>query len=355
MSRIIRPVVSPRGRVILLSGGTLWLIAAMLLSATPDGAVADEGPPGAAESLITAFEEVGGVGILYRPRVITDALEQVWIIDPETAQVARIGSIPNPVAELVIGRKGAGPGEFIRPRDLVVDGAGNIFVGDEDLGRISKFASDGTFLTSVALHKVSSLAIDSRGRILAYPGRDAALLQRFDNDLVGEEPLLEKTDAEMHRNVVGVLMAMDRNDRLYLLDQAGPRVVVYDRDMRQVDGWAVEAPGLLDAMESRRNQLEEKLKALGGGRIVALPGIQAMALDPMSGQVVFAYLVPQETGQGKVSRVASYSTTGVLGLVRQRSTKVHANAFAPGGYLLEADAEKVSVWRPPITSTSGAN
>ena len=61
MPRIIQPVVSPRGRVIVLTGATLWLIAAMVLSATPERASALPGEGAfAAAATLHSIESIAG-------------------------------------------------------------------------------------------------------------------------------------------------------------------------------------------------------------------------------------------------------------------------------------------------------
>ena len=84
MPRIIQPVVSPRGRVIVLTGATLWLIAAMVLSATPDGVGASTGDLTykMVTSPIHSLEELDGApGILFYPRVTADARGRAYVAD----------------------------------------------------------------------------------------------------------------------------------------------------------------------------------------------------------------------------------------------------------------------------------
>jgi len=353
MSRIIRPVVSPRGRVIVLSGATLWLVAAMLLSAAPDGASATEV---IAPTLVSSFEQIGGApGLLYYPRVFTDARGAIYVTDEGAARVIRLAGAAGPGAEadVVFGREGQGPGEMLRPHSVAVDSSGNVFVTDIQLGRINKYAADGAFVTSVVLPLVASVVIDAQDRVLAYPGRGEALLQRFSNDLGSDEPLLAKTDLLLHDSTLGVLMALDAEGRLYLLDQSGPRIDVYDHEMRRIGGWEIDAPGLRATIAQRL--AAAKAKAADG--TARISGIQAMALSPDGDELLFAYLI-KPSPEEKFTRVAVYSVDGEYRWSQDRDTRVYGAAFTAGGDLLEGDPETVRVWTsrgPQPTTTSSSN
>ena len=353
MSRIIRPVVSPRGRVIVLSGATLWLVAVMLLSAAPDGASATEV---IAPTLVSSFEQIGGApGLLYYPRVFTDARGAIYVTDEGAARVIRLAGAAGPGAEadVVFGREGQGPGEMLRPHSVAVDSSGNVFVTDIQLGRINKYAADGAFVTSVVLPLVASVVIDAQDRVLAYPGRGEALLQRFSNDLGSDEPLLAKTDLLLHDSTLGVLMALDAEGRLYLLDQSGPRIDVYDREMRRIGGWEIDAPGLRATIAQRL--AAAKAKAADG--TARISGIQAMALSPDGDELLFAYLI-KPSPEEKFTRVAVYSVDGEYRWSQDRDTRVYGAAFTAGGDLLEGDPETVRVWTsrgPQPTTTSSSN
>ncbi|HEX9700266.1 MAG TPA: 6-bladed beta-propeller [Acidobacteriota bacterium] len=339
--------------MIVLSGATLWLVAVMLLSAAPDGASATEV---IAPTLVSSFEQIGGApGLLYYPRVFTDARGAIYVTDEGAARVIRLAGAAGPGAEadVIFGREGQGPGEMLRPHSVAVDSSGNVFVTDIQLGRINKYAADGAFVTSVVLPLVASVVIDAQDRVLAYPGRGEALLQRFSNDLGSDEPLLAKTDLLLHDSTLGVLMALDAEGRLYLLDQSGPRIDVYDREMRRIGGWEIDAPGLRATIAQRL--AAAKAKAADG--TARISGIQAMALSPDGDELLFAYLI-KPSPEEKFTRVAVYSVDGEYRWSQDRDTRVYGAAFTAGGDLLEGDPETVRVWTsrgPQPTTTSSSN
>lgn len=352
MPRIIRPVVSPRGRVVVLTGATLWLIAAMALSATPEraGATPDEGR--FAATTLHSIERIAGEdAMLYYPRVFADRAAGVYVTDKATPRVVRLSVDLTPEATYGLG-EGAGPGEMLRPRAVAVDSRGNVFVSDVRLARISKFAADGTFLKSVATTAVASLVVDAEDRLIGYPSGGTELLQRFTNDLEEDERFLKKADRLQHSSPLGVLMAMDGEGRLYLLDQFSLRVGVYDRDMQQIAVWEVNAPLLEETIAARLAAALER--APGAAAELRLSGIQSMALDPSGRFLVMAYMMAP-SAEVSYSRVVWYSVDGELLHVEDRNDVVYASAVLAGGRIVEGSAESLRVLqRGPQPNTASS-
>lgn len=350
MPRIIQPLVSPRGRVIVLTGATLWLIAAMVLSATPERAGATPVGSGFAVTALNSIDKIDGEdAMLYYPRVFADGAAGVYVTDKATPRVVRLsGDLRTVEATYGLG-KGAGPGEMQRPRAVAVDSRGNVFVSDVALKRISKFAADGTFLKSIATTAVASLVIDAEDRLIGYPSGGTELLQRFTNDLEEDERFLKKVDRLQHSSPLGVLLAMDGGGRLYLLDQFSLRLGVYDRDMQQVAVWGVDAPLLRETVAMRLGAALE----IDPAAEVRLSGIQSMAIDPSGRYLTMAYMMTP-SAQVSHSRVVWYSVDGELLQVEDRNDVVYASALLAGGRIVEGSAESLRVleWGPQPNSAS---
>jgi hypothetical protein len=336
MSRIIQPVVSPRGRLIVLTGATLWLIAAMVLSATPDGATAS--PSGAVELMagnVEVIEQVGGTEeFLSWPRAIVSR-GQIFVADRGSNRVLRLDENLN--AELIIGREGAGPGEFQLPYDVAVDSRGNIFAVDTMLGRINKYAADGSFIRSIAVPNAATVLIDSKDELIVYPGAGDALLQRYSNDLEPGAALFEKRDERMHRMRMGVLMALDGQDRLIVLDQLDSTLTVYNAEMSPVLRWPVDGPGLQESIAAALASKRAKHPDYDGH----IPGFQAMALDAGGERLAFAYLI--RTPDGSFTRVAWFNIKGEFIGTEDRGNNVYATTVLPDGRLMEGSEEFLQV------------
>lgn len=338
MPRIIQPVVSPRGRVIALTGATLWLITSMLLSATPEGASAAPRAALGGSVLVDTFEEIEGApGLLVFPRIYTDAKGRVYVADKGEHRVIRLAEDAFR-ADVIYGREGAGPGELMYPRSVAADSNGNVFVTDQQLQRLLKYAPDGAFLKSVSAPRVVSVVVDSEDRVIVRPGRGNALLQRYTNDLEEDVVLLEKTDSQ-HDSPLGVLVVIDEADRLFLLDQSDLTVKVYDRDMHLVDEWPVDPPQLQETVAMRLAAARAKFP----DQIVRVDGVQSMALDPTGGHLVLAYLV-MPASDVKETKIAWYGFDGRLVLVEDRGEeRIFANAILPDGRILEGSPEHIRV------------
>jgi len=342
MSRIIQPVVSPRGRVIVLTGATLWLVAAMVLSAVPDGASAAPGILTAAHVLTTGaplvIEKIAGTDeILFRPNVVFDRRGGLFVADYGNHHVVQLND--DLTARTVFGREGAGPGEMQVPYGVAVDNDGNVFVADLALHRINKFAPDATFIKSVAAPQVTKLLIDSHDQLIVYPAPGPALLQRYSNDLEPGEELLQESDVQMHRSRMGVLMAMDERDRLFVLDQMELELTIYDRDMEVLQRWPVDGPELQESIT--RGLASAKANNPDGN--VRVPGFQSMALDPGGGHIAFAYLV-RRPNDVIFTRIVWYTTAGEQLATEDRGDLVFTNALLQDGRVVEGTAEELLVF-----------
>lgn len=340
MSRIIQPVVSPRGRVILLTGATLWLIAAMALSAVPDGAVAIPSNPAAVltNGDATFIETIDGTDeMLYFPNVVTDPHGGMFVADRGTNRVIRVNDRLG--ATGFFGRKGAGPGEMQIPYGAAVDSQGNVFITDVSLGRLNKFKADGEFVRSVAIPSVAQVLVDANDELIVYPAPGEALMQRYSNDLEPGEGLLEDTDPNTHRTRMGIFMALDGAGNLFVLDQVDRYVTVYDRDMNPVDRWLVDGDELEESVERRLANLRQR----NPDGAVRAPAFQSMALSPDGNHIAFAYQVRRSADE-IFTRVVWYSRDGFQIGTEDRGVQVLASAFLLDGRLIESTVEGLLVF-----------
>src|SRR5579859_2529503 len=80
---------------------------------------------------------------------------------------------------LTFGGSGSGPGRLQNASGLAIDGAGNVYVGDQQPGRIVKFNGQGQFLTSwpIGDYYPHALAADRLGNVYAVAN---GLIQKWD-------------------------------------------------------------------------------------------------------------------------------------------------------------------------------
>jgi sugar lactone lactonase YvrE len=79
------------------------------------------------------------------------------------------------------GEEGGGEGEFIDPRGVALDGAGNIYVVDAGNNRVQKFDDEGAFALEIVesqaadgdFGSLAGVAVDSEGNVFVVDeGRD---------------------------------------------------------------------------------------------------------------------------------------------------------------------------------------
>ncbi len=93
-----------------------------------------------------------------------DATGHIYVVCSREGEVRKLD--PEGKLELILGRKGAGPGELGMPMGVVFDGDGNVHVIEAGNRRISIFTPGGQFVRSVRLEPVGwplSFAVDSAG------------------------------------------------------------------------------------------------------------------------------------------------------------------------------------------------
>jgi hypothetical protein len=254
MSRIVRPLMSPLGRVGILGAATIWLVAIMAFS--PSAPVAAEATlfPDRAETTFRVEELEGLEDPLYGASILTaSSTGDLYVSDTGNNRVLQLRPTTDHGGVDVVqvfGSKGEGPGELKTPSGVAIDASGNLFVADDGLGRITKYAPDGTYLASVTQRGVSSIVVTSTGEVLAWPGEGEALLSRYSEDLTDAEPVLRKPNAG-YKAWTHSLFALDSEDNLYWLDNRQLVMRVFDRELNQVAEWPIDPPGLREDAEYR--------------------------------------------------------------------------------------------------------
>lgn len=101
----------------------------------------------------------------YRVRdVALDSHLYIYILDAGNHRVQKFDKNGNYLQ--TIGRKGQGPGEFVRPSNVFINSQDNLYVSEGR--RIQIFNSSGNFMKSIPLeNSISDFYVDSRGDIFA--------------------------------------------------------------------------------------------------------------------------------------------------------------------------------------------
>lgn len=340
MSRIIRPLISPTGRVITLTGATIWLVALVLLSPGAESAT----HPAEAYAVRTPdvqVESFAGVDDpLFKGRSLTPTRRgTILVTDTGNNRVLEVGGDDLDQAVRSFGSLGEGPGEMVAPYGTAIDGHGNVFVADAALGRVTKYSPEGDYLASVPHHGAASVLVTSDDEVLAWPGDGNAFLTRYSNDLEQMGTVLERTDPMRQRAFTDNLFAMDGEDRLYRLDQQSLTIHVHDgRDgYREIASWTIDVPGLRADIRARLQRLEDN------PTLNKLNPIKQMLLGSDGHRLALTY----HNGATGLTDVFVYRVDGRLDQVIHGLGYAYAATFDETGRLLAADNERLMRWSNP--------
>ena len=131
------------------------------------------------------------------------------------------------------GAYGEGDGEFVWPTAVAIDAAGNVYVADEWLNRITKFTADGEYVSKWGeagaaagqLNGPSGLAINSRGQMVVVDSKNNRV-QTFtlDGQFVSGFGSAGSGDGQFNMPW-GV--GLDSSDNIYVADWRNDRIQVF--------------------------------------------------------------------------------------------------------------------------------
>ena len=155
---------------------------------------------------------------------------------PETVP-SQVRSLPEGVTNVFKGAKGAGKGELDWPTGIAVDGSGNILVADTGNGRIEKFSSNGTFVTSIGQFEApNGIAIDRAGNIYVAEIGSKHRVQKLGPD--------GTFIAEWAPGLYGPRrIAIGPDDSVYVVDSGRNRIVKFSPDGQVLASWGSEGSG----------------------------------------------------------------------------------------------------------------
>lgn len=180
------------------------------------------------------------MGEFKNPRALFVSMDgKIFVSDAGNHRLQIFHADGTPLYEF--GGKGDRPGEFRNPCGVVVNSKGKIYVADEGNDRIQVFSNDGIFLyaygqggagdltndpAQAKLNGPTELAVDSRDRLYVVDN-EGTRIQMFDE----EGRYLARLDNSGERSVsFGKVtdVAVDENDNVYVADQKQNRLYIFD-------------------------------------------------------------------------------------------------------------------------------
>jgi tripartite motif-containing protein 71 len=164
----------------------------------------------------------------YPVQIAVDGAGNVYVTDQNTHCVHKLDAQGKYIKSW--GGPGAGDGQFVMPEGIAVDGAGHVYVCDRQNSRIQKFDSDGNFLAKWGkegsgdgeFHFPAAVAVDNEGNVFVADS-DNHRIQKF----TAEGKFLAKWgefgEAPGQFNVpLGI--AVDEDGNVYVSDSHNQRI-----------------------------------------------------------------------------------------------------------------------------------
>lgn len=202
-------------------------------------------PPGKLRRAVTG--ETAGpalVSELLRPLSLTVRAGQILVVDVGRNAIVQIDPGTGEIRSVAL----KGMGEFFRPVAIATDGQGDLYVADAQAGRVIAVGSGNTVLRTYRLGDSAPFApIDlavsaERLYVVNRAGRRVEIFERDSGRYVG--PFANSGPG---RSAFPVGVALDGEGNVYVVDMAASRVRVYDPGgvlLRQI-GAPGDRPGLL--------------------------------------------------------------------------------------------------------------
>jgi sugar lactone lactonase YvrE len=165
-----QPAVDPEGRVWAASSfdHVFWIIDRDgEIVETWSGAGAGDGDG----ELNLVSEGNGGGDIVFRPD------GGFYVADTGNARVQQFDADRRFIRSF--GSFGTDKGEFVRPYDIDIDAAGNVYLYDVSRGDVQVFSEDGEFQRVAATEVGPYAAVDDGGNVYTFVNNSRAILYRY--------------------------------------------------------------------------------------------------------------------------------------------------------------------------------
>lgn len=207
--------------------------------------------PSYSYQLIELVREIGDAGkrpaqrLLSEPRAVALGGDRIYIADTEANRVIVLDEEGKTL--LTWGTKGPEPGQFRSPAGIAVDDQGDVYVADGGNSRIQVFSGTGTFLRSFGsggsgpkqFDDPAGLAVAAGRLYVADAGNSRVQVLTTEGIFLGSLIYKDKKD-EMKAPVD---VAVDAENRLYVLDSDRNCVRIFDRDGRQERSFGIKGAG----------------------------------------------------------------------------------------------------------------
>ena len=159
---------------------------------------------GSVEDENTMFYQIGSIDV--------DSQNNIYVLDSGNHRVQKFDKDGNYLQ--TIGRKGQGPGEFMRPINILLDAQGNIYV--LELRKLNLFDSKGNYIKSfVPPTFIMGFAAGPEGNIIGHGFISTPKAQNFGVMLINPEGKITKTIAEY----LGISM-VSRKDAMFSISHS---------------------------------------------------------------------------------------------------------------------------------------